>query len=134
MWSTDVKPILTPGRSGSAAIVRIVRDEALNKSRPELGEGLTAGVRGGGPFRVVCGPVGEIVLNASAWEYDDTDRQYIEQLVVALEGRSLGVFRPIGLEGDLRPFRRSAQRAAMRSAPFGATPCSSTMSGCLVWT
>ena len=31
VWSTDVKPILTPRRLGSAAIVRIVCDEALNK-------------------------------------------------------------------------------------------------------
>src|ERR1700691_6116917 len=31
VWSTDVKPIRTPSRLGSAAIVRSVSDEALNK-------------------------------------------------------------------------------------------------------
>jgi hypothetical protein len=31
VWSTEVKPILTPSRLGSAAIVSIVCEEALNK-------------------------------------------------------------------------------------------------------
>ena len=33
MWSTDVKPIRTPSRLGSAAIVRIVCEEVRNLQR-----------------------------------------------------------------------------------------------------
>ena len=45
--------------------------------------------------------VGQVLLNAGAGENEDADRQHIEHLIVALEGCCLGVFGPIGFEGDL---------------------------------
>jgi hypothetical protein len=64
-------------------------------------------------------PCHQVLLNAGAGEDDDTDRQHVEHLIAALERCRLGVFGPIGLEGDLRNLRWSAQREAIRSAPFG---------------
>jgi len=46
--------------------------------------------------------VGEVLLDAGSGEDHDPDRQYLQHRVVTLEGRGLGVLRPIGLEGDLR--------------------------------
>ena len=43
MWSTEVKPILTPRRLGSAAIVRIVCEEALTFRRKAPTNTWTAG-------------------------------------------------------------------------------------------
>jgi hypothetical protein len=45
--------------------------------------------------------VGQVLLDAGAGENEDADRQHIEHLIVALEGCCLGVFGPIGFEGDL---------------------------------
>lgn len=50
----------------------------------------------------LAGLVGQVFLDAGSGEDDDPDRHGIEHPVVALEGRGLGVFRPVGLEGDLR--------------------------------
>jgi hypothetical protein len=46
--------------------------------------------------------VGQVLLIAGAGEDHDADRQHVEHLIVALERRCLGVFGPIGFEGDLR--------------------------------
>src|ERR1700688_1951587 len=62
-----------------------------------------------------------------------------------LDELALYGYRPSQDEPDPRPLpendtvpcatlRWSAQREAMRSAPRGEPPCSSTMSGCLAWT
>ena len=45
--------------------------------------------------------VGEVVLDAGAWEVEDADRQRLQHRVVALERGRLGVLRPVGPEGDL---------------------------------
>lgn len=45
--------------------------------------------------------VGEVVLNTGAWKNDDTNRKRVEHLIVAPERRGLGMFCPVGLEGDL---------------------------------
>src|SRR5262249_46698527 len=46
--------------------------------------------------------VGEVCRDARAGEYDHTDREDLEDSVVALERRGPGVPVPIGLEDDLR--------------------------------
>ena len=46
--------------------------------------------------------VGQVLLDAGAGEDDDADRHAVQHLVVALEGRGLGVFGPVRLKGDLR--------------------------------
>jgi hypothetical protein len=45
--------------------------------------------------------VGQVLLDAGAGEDHHAERQYVEHLIVALEGCCLGVFGPIGFEGDL---------------------------------
>lgn len=52
----------------------------------------------------LAGLVGQVVLDAGAWEDHDADRHAVEHLVVALEGCGLCVFGPVRLEGDLRNF------------------------------
>ena len=51
-----------------------------------------------------------------------------------LKGAALACLVQSGLKAICGTLRLSAQQAAMRSAPFGEPPCSSTMSGCLAWT
>lgn len=51
-----------------------------------------------------------------------------------LKGAALAWRVQSGLNAICGTLRWSAQRAAMRSAPFGDPPCSSTMSGCWAWT
>ena len=48
------------------------------------------------------GLVGEVGGDAGAGEGDETGGQRFEHLIVALEGRGLGVLGPVGLEDDLR--------------------------------
>src|SRR5690349_10692053 len=48
------------------------------------------------------GLVGEVLLDAGAGADDDTDRQDLQDLVVALEGCRLGMARPVRLERDVR--------------------------------
>ena len=48
-----------------------------------------------------------------------------------LNGAALACRVQSGLKAICGTLRLSAQQAAMRSAPFGDPPCSSTMSGCL---
>ncbi len=50
----------------------------------------------------LLGLVGEVFLDAIAREDEDAHRQHIQHGVVALEGCGLGVFGPVGLEGNLR--------------------------------
>src|SRR5579885_1299689 len=71
--------------------------------------------------------VGEDCRNARAGSDDDADRQGFEHLVVALEGRGLGVTLPSRLEGDLRHVAMIGPACAMCSAPLGerhaVAPC-----------
>src|SRR5271166_645639 len=82
----------------------------------------------------LLGLVGEVVLNARAWEDHDPDRQDVEHRIVAFERGCLGVLGPLGLEGDLRHLAVVGPFGGDSSAPLGDPPCSSTMSGCLAWT
>ena len=50
------------------------------------------------------GLVGEVFLDAIAREDENAHGQHVQHGVVALEGCSLGMFGPIGLEGYLRDF------------------------------
>jgi len=52
----------------------------------------------------LAGLVGEVGGDAGAGEDDDADRQGLQHLVVALEGRGVAVPRPVGLEDDLWNF------------------------------
>ena len=49
----------------------------------------------------LAGLIGQVVLNARAGEDDDPDRHNAEHLVVAFERCCLGMFCPVGFEGDL---------------------------------
>ena len=78
--------------------------------------------------------VGEVVGDAGSGEHDDADRHGLEQLVVALERAAFLCRAKSGLKATCGTFLASAQQAAMRSAPLGEPPCSSTMPGCLACT
>src|ERR1700737_2464232 len=49
----------------------------------------------------LAGLIGQVSGDARPREYDDPDRQYGKNLIVALERRGLGVTGPVGLEHDL---------------------------------
>ena len=55
---------------------------------------------GSGPIDL--GLASEVLLDAIAWEDEDTHREHFQHGVVALEGSSLGMLGPVRLEGHLR--------------------------------
>src|SRR5688572_21010318 len=75
------------------------------------------------------GLIGEVLLDARTGTDDDTDRQDLQDLVVALEGCSLSVAGPVRLERDMRHLARvgpaggdalgARRRAAMQQDHVG---------------
>jgi len=80
----------------------------------------------------LLGLVGEVRGDAGARKHDDADRHHGQHLVVAARnGAALAWRVQSGLKAICVTLRALAKAAAMRSAPLGLPPWSSTMPGCL---
>jgi hypothetical protein len=87
------------------------------------------------PNAEALGLVGEVVGDAGAGEDDEADGKRIEEVVIALKGRGLGVTRPVGLEDDLRDLAIIGPGGGDRlGAPRRSAMKEWTMSGCLART
>ena len=112
------------------------KDRSLRPEQPVIRERrrLRGGALGGeAPHRNPELPrlVGEVGGDARAGESDETGGQRFEHLIVALEGRRLGVLGPVGLEDNLRDLVVIGPTGGDALGALGLPPCSSTMSGCL---
>ena len=119
---------------------RVTRSSRNHSGAPALHEARSSVLAGAGSGKRQTGMPRILALSARLAEMPEPGKATTPTdsassiLSLRLNGAALRCRVQFGLKTTCGTLRLSAQQAAMRSAPRGLPPCSSTMSGCLART